>query len=140
MIIMKDEHSKFHDYIFAFFPQLTRSTKPWLENKIRCLWMCRIRYGKLGVNKWRCLQLWHTLAGDVHRKKANWWHIQGWLSLHGFVKAALPERLVDVVDPVLLWEREDQQGATRSNDAPPTRVKLQVPTSKNAWVQYLGSG
>lgn len=53
-------------------------------------------------------------------------------SLHGFVKAALPERLVDVVDPVLLWEREDQQGATRSNDAPPTRVKLQVPTSKNA--------
>ncbi|KAG7945902.1 hypothetical protein I3843_14G011300 [Carya illinoinensis] len=34
-------------------------------------------------------------------------------SLHEFVKGALPERLVDVVDPVLLWEREDH-GASRS--------------------------
>ncbi|XP_040998014.1 probable LRR receptor-like serine/threonine-protein kinase At3g47570 [Juglans microcarpa x Juglans regia] len=38
--------------------------------------------------------------------------------LHEFVKAALPERLVDVIDPVLLWEREDQHGETRTNETP----------------------
>ena len=37
------------------------------------------------------------------------------LNLHDFVKANLPERVIDIVDPILLWERED--GETRMNGA-----------------------
>ena len=29
------------------------------------------------------------------------------LNLHDFVKAALPEQIVDIIDPILLWEREE---------------------------------
>uniref|UniRef100_A0A7N2MKH7 non-specific serine/threonine protein kinase n=1 Tax=Quercus lobata TaxID=97700 RepID=A0A7N2MKH7_QUELO len=35
------------------------------------------------------------------------------LNLHEFVKAALPERVIDIIDPILLWERE---GENRVND------------------------
>ena len=36
------------------------------------------------------------------------------VNLHYFVKAALPERIIDIVDPILLRERE--LGETRMND------------------------
>ncbi|XP_030963562.1 putative receptor-like protein kinase At3g47110 [Quercus lobata] len=36
------------------------------------------------------------------------------LNLHDFVKAALPERVINIVDPIILWEREDTE--TRTND------------------------
>uniref|UniRef100_A0A2N9IDJ5 non-specific serine/threonine protein kinase n=1 Tax=Fagus sylvatica TaxID=28930 RepID=A0A2N9IDJ5_FAGSY len=32
---------------------------------------------------------------------------QDGLNLHDFVKAALPEHIMDIIDPILLWERED---------------------------------
>nr|XP_023922334.1 probable LRR receptor-like serine/threonine-protein kinase At3g47570 [Quercus suber] len=35
------------------------------------------------------------------------------LNLHDFVKAALPERVIDIIDPILLWEGE---GENRVND------------------------
>ena len=35
------------------------------------------------------------------------------LNLHEFVKASLPERVIDIIDPILLWERE---GENRVND------------------------
>ena len=38
---------------------------------------------------------------------------QNSLNLHDFVKAALPERIVDIIDPILLWEREE--GETQMN-------------------------
>ncbi|KAG2663691.1 hypothetical protein I3760_16G045000 [Carya illinoinensis] len=46
--------------------------------------------------------------------------------LHEFVKAALPERLVDVIDPILLWEIEDQHGETRTNETPNYQRKIIV--------------
>ncbi|KAM4072379.1 hypothetical protein ACB094_11G134400 [Castanea mollissima] len=36
------------------------------------------------------------------------------LNFHEFAKANLPERVIDIVDPILLWQRED--GGTRTND------------------------
>jgi len=39
---------------------------------------------------------------------------QNSLNLHDFVKAALPERIVDIIDPILLWEREE--GETQMNN------------------------
>ncbi|KAK4592259.1 hypothetical protein RGQ29_016686 [Quercus rubra] len=36
------------------------------------------------------------------------------LNLHDFVKGALPERVINIVDPIILWEREDME--TRTND------------------------
>ena len=36
------------------------------------------------------------------------------LNFHDFVKANLPKRVVDIVDPLLLWQRED--GETRTDD------------------------
>ena len=39
---------------------------------------------------------------------------QNSLNLHNFVKAALPERIVDIIDPILLWEREE--GETQMNN------------------------
>ena len=35
------------------------------------------------------------------------------LNLHDFVKGALPERVINIVDPIILWEREDME--TRTN-------------------------
>ncbi|KAG2663697.1 hypothetical protein I3760_16G045500, partial [Carya illinoinensis] len=46
--------------------------------------------------------------------------------LHEFVKVALPERLVDVIDPILLWEREDQLGKTRTNETPNYQSQITV--------------
>ncbi|KAG2663688.1 hypothetical protein I3843_16G046000 [Carya illinoinensis] len=46
--------------------------------------------------------------------------------LHEFVKAALPERLVDVTDPILLWEREDQYGETRTNETPNYQSQITI--------------
>jgi serine/threonine protein kinase len=45
------------------------------------------------------------------------------LNLHDFVKANLPERVIDIVDPILLWERED--GETRMNGAQ-NQIKSQI--------------
>ena len=36
------------------------------------------------------------------------------LNLHDFVKGALPEQVINIVDPIILWEREDME--TRTND------------------------
>ena len=35
------------------------------------------------------------------------------LNLHDFVKVALPERIIDIVDPILLWEREEEETRIR---------------------------
>jgi serine/threonine protein kinase len=37
------------------------------------------------------------------------------LNLHEFVKAALPKRIIDIIDPILLWERQEEE--IRMNDA-----------------------
>jgi serine/threonine protein kinase len=36
------------------------------------------------------------------------------LNLHDIVKAVLPERIIDIVDPILLWEIQEEE--TRMND------------------------
>ena len=36
------------------------------------------------------------------------------LNLHDFVKTALPDQVIDILDPILLWEREDNQNQIRS--------------------------
>ena len=35
-------------------------------------------------------------------------------NLHDFVRGVLPERVINIVDPIILWEREDME--TRTND------------------------
>ena len=37
------------------------------------------------------------------------------LNLHEFVKAALPKQIIDIIDPILLWERQEEE--IRMNDA-----------------------
>ena len=39
---------------------------------------------------------------------------QNSLNLHDFVKAALPKQIIDIIDPILLWEREE--GETQMNN------------------------
>ena len=36
------------------------------------------------------------------------------LNFHDFVKAVLPERIIDIVDPILLWEIQEEE--TKMND------------------------
>ena len=40
------------------------------------------------------------------------------LNLHDFVKAALPEHIIDIVNPFLLWERQEEEtrNDTRNED------------------------
>uniref|UniRef100_A0A7N2LED4 non-specific serine/threonine protein kinase n=1 Tax=Quercus lobata TaxID=97700 RepID=A0A7N2LED4_QUELO len=47
------------------------------------------------------------------------------LNLHDFVKGALPEQMINIVDPIILWEREDME--TRTND---THIQNQVGSPK----------
>uniref|UniRef100_A0A7N2R2K2 non-specific serine/threonine protein kinase n=1 Tax=Quercus lobata TaxID=97700 RepID=A0A7N2R2K2_QUELO len=47
------------------------------------------------------------------------------LNLHDFVKGALPEQVINIVDPIILWEREDVE--TRTND---THIQNQIGTPK----------
>ena len=39
---------------------------------------------------------------------------QNSLNLHDFVKAALPKQIIDIIDPILLWERGE--GETQMNN------------------------
>ena len=39
---------------------------------------------------------------------------QNSLNLHDYVKATLPEQIIDITDPILLWEREE--GETQMNN------------------------
>ena len=43
------------------------------------------------------------------------------LNLHDFVRGALPERVINIVDPIILLEREDME--TRTND---THIQNQI--------------
>ena len=47
------------------------------------------------------------------------------LNLHDFVEGALPERVINIVDPIILWEREDME--TRTND---THIQNQIESPK----------
>ena len=47
------------------------------------------------------------------------------LNLHDFVKGALPERVINIVDPIILWEREDME--TRTND---TQIQNRIRSPK----------
>ncbi|XP_075645720.1 putative LRR receptor-like serine/threonine-protein kinase At3g47570 [Castanea sativa] len=46
-------------------------------------------------------------------------------NLHDFVKGALPEQVINIVDPIILWEREDME--TRTND---TLIQNQIGSPK----------
>ena len=66
-----------------------------------------------------------SIYGDVHSygilllemftgKRPTNSIFQEGLNLHDFVKVALPERIIDIVDPILLWEIQEEE--TRMND------------------------
>ena len=46
-------------------------------------------------------------------------------NLHDFVKGALPKQVINIVDPIILWEREDME--TRTND---THIQNQIESPK----------
>uniref|UniRef100_A0A2N9HQF0 Leucine-rich repeat-containing N-terminal plant-type domain-containing protein n=1 Tax=Fagus sylvatica TaxID=28930 RepID=A0A2N9HQF0_FAGSY len=46
------------------------------------------------------------------------------------LRDALPERIIDIVDPILLWEIQEEE--TRMNDTRPMRIRMEVPKFKNA--------
>ena len=46
-------------------------------------------------------------------------------NLHDFVKGALPEQVINIVDPIILWERKDME--TRTND---THIQNQIGSPK----------
>ncbi|KAM3733647.1 hypothetical protein ACB098_11G153000 [Castanea mollissima] len=47
------------------------------------------------------------------------------LNLHDFVRGALPEQVINIVDPIILWKREDME--TRTND---TNIQNQIGSPK----------
>ena len=59
-------------------------------------------------------------------------------NLHDFVKAALPEQIIDILDPILLWEREE--GETRMNDITRNERHNGSPNGKECLILILGIG
>ena len=51
-------------------------------------------------------------------------------NLHDFVKVALPERIIDIVDPILL--RKGEVGETKMNDLTHNESQNEVQKVKNA--------
>jgi serine/threonine protein kinase len=60
------------------------------------------------------------------------------LNLHEFVKAALSERIIDIIDPILLWEREE--GETRMNNITRNESQNGSPKSKECLILILEIG
>ena len=90
----------------------------WLQVITTFKGQCRTWNGKWGFGPRRCLQSWHTFVRVVHREKAFWWYVQRGFRPPQICYAALPEQVVDVVDPILLQEmkkiqRQEQTVATR---------------------------
>ena len=59
-------------------------------------------------------------------------------NLHDFVKAALPERIFDIVDPILLQKRE--VGETRMNDITGNEGPNGIPKNQECLILILGIG
>ena len=59
-------------------------------------------------------------------------------NLHDFVKAVLPERIIDILDPILLWEREE--GETRMNDITHNERHNGSTNGKECLILILGIG
>ncbi|XP_065635312.1 probable LRR receptor-like serine/threonine-protein kinase At3g47570 [Quercus suber] len=59
------------------------------------------------------------------------------LNLHDFVKGALPERVINIVDPIILWEREDME--TRTNDTH-TQNRIRSPKILECLILIFGIG
>ena len=60
------------------------------------------------------------------------------LNLHNFVKAALLERIVDIIDPTLLCDREE--GETRVNDITHNKSQNGSPKIQECLTFILGIG
>uniref|UniRef100_A0A7N2LEJ9 non-specific serine/threonine protein kinase n=1 Tax=Quercus lobata TaxID=97700 RepID=A0A7N2LEJ9_QUELO len=60
------------------------------------------------------------------------------LNLHNFVKAALPERISDIIDPILLCDREE--GETRVNDITRNKSQNGGPKIQECLIFILGIG
>ena len=54
---------------------------------------------------------------------------QDGLNLHDFVNAALPEGIIDIIDPTLLWERKEEE--MRMNDITCNEGQNEVQKDKN---------
>ena len=54
------------------------------------------------------------------------------LNLHDFVKTALPDQVIDILDPNLLWKREDEM--TWMNDS---HNQNQIKKSQNSRMLYF---
>ena len=59
-------------------------------------------------------------------------------NLHDFVKAALPERIIDIIDPILLWEREEEE--TRMNEITRNEDQHGSQKSQECLIWMLGIG
>ena len=64
------------------------------------------------------------------RKRPTENTLQDKLNLHDFVKATLPERMIHIVDPILLQQREDEE--TVMNKTHNEDKKEEEPKFKNA--------
>ena len=64
--------------------------------------------------------------------------VQESLNLHDFVKAALPERILEIVDPILLRKRE--VGERRMNDITRNECPNGIPKSQECLILILGIG
>ena len=60
------------------------------------------------------------------------------LNIHDFVKVAFPERILDIVDPILLQKRE--VGETRMNDITRNECPNGIPKSQECLILILGIG
>ena len=60
------------------------------------------------------------------------------LNLHEFVKAALSERIIDIIDPIILWESEE--GETRMNNITCNESQIGSLKSKECLILILEIG
>ena len=60
------------------------------------------------------------------------------LNLHDFVKASLPKRIFDIVDPILLQKKE--VGETRMNDITGNEGPSGIPKNQECLILILGIG
>lgn len=64
---------------------------------------------------------------------------QGTSNLHGFVKEALPEQVIEIVDPVLVQEKVDREMSSANNrlNEDSTRAHIKIDES---WISVLEIG
>ncbi|KAM3685815.1 hypothetical protein ACJW31_11G147600 [Castanea mollissima] len=90
------------------------------------------------INHSSSIILWYIIARDVYGKRPTDNIFQNSFNLHDFVKATLPERIIDIVDPILLQKGE--VGEKKMNDLTHNESQNGSPKSQECLILILEIG